>query len=92
MKKTRVLSFIAALLMTISIMGANGTQASAAGGCGNWEMYKVGTAYCDTNDGCGFLWLKDTYKQRKYYKCTCVDAGNKIFYKYRSELEDLGCC
>lgn len=91
-KKTRILSFLAALLMTISIMGTNGTQASAAGGCGNWELYRFDSAYCDEKDGCGFLWLKDTHKQKRYYRRNCVKPNNKLYTEVKSVVEDLGCC
>lgn len=91
MKKTRLLSLIAALLMTVSVMGAPAMQAEAAG-CGNWEIYATGTPFCK-DEGCGFLWLNSqTHYQRKYYKRTCVSNDNKVTTEYNSSLEKLGCC
>ncbi len=92
MKKTRIMRLIVALLLTISIIGANGTKAMAAGGCSNWELVGLSNDYCDEDDGCGFLWLKDTHKQGKLYKRTCVDYTGNISYEFKIEMEKLGCC
>ena len=28
--------------------------------CSSWTTYYTSSSYCDSSDGCGFLWLKDT--------------------------------
>lgn len=91
MKKKRVLNLMAALLMTVSVIGGTTLQASAEG-CGNWEAYLTGTPYC-IDEGCGFLWLNpQTHYQRMYYKRSCVSGDNKVTTEYMSSLEKLGCC
>lgn len=91
MKKTSLLKLIAALLVTVSVIGAPDIQAEAAG-CSNWEIYLVGTPFCKS-DRCGFLWLKpQTQYQRKHYKRTCVSNTGEVTTEYKSSLEKLGCC
>lgn len=91
MKKARLLSLIAALLVTVSVVGVPTMQVEAAG-CGNWEIYATGTPYCVEN-GCGFLWLKpESHYQSKYYKRTCVSNTNKVTTEYKYKSEKLGCC
>lgn len=92
MKRIRILSLITALMMAVSIVGVNSIEAFAVGGCGNWEICYVGNAYCDASSACGFLWLKDTYNQKKEYVRTCVSASNSIYYEYKDKIEKLGCC
>lgn len=92
MKKTRLLRLIAALLMTVSVMGAPAMQAEAAG-CSNWQIYSTGTPFCRQHDRCGFLWLKsETHYQYKYYKKTCVSNTGEVTTEYKSSMEKLGCC
>lgn len=91
MKKTRLLSVIAALLVTFSVMGASTMQVKAEG-CGNWYVYYTGTPYCK-NEGCGFLWLNpQTNYQSLYYKRTCVSNDNKVTTDYKHSVEKIGCC
>lgn len=91
MKKTRLLSLIAALLVTVSFMGAPTMQVEAAG-CGNWYIYSTGTPFC-REVGCGFAWLTpETNYQYKYYRRTCVSDNNQVWTDYKVGLEKLGCC
>lgn len=91
MKKTRLLSLIAGLLVTVSVMGAPFMQAEASG-CSNYEIYDIGTPFCK-DERCGFLWLNaQTHYQRKYYQRTCTSNDGKETTDYKSELEKLGCC
>lgn len=91
MKKKRLWRLIAALLVTVSVVGAPAIQVEAAG-CGNWEIFTTGTPYCE-DARCGFLWLKkQTHYQSKFYKRTCVSNDNKVTTDYKISTEKLGCC
>ena len=48
---------------------------------------------CDTKDGCGFLWLKDTFIEHLYYRCQNNSIEHSIHCSgtlYRSRKN--GCC
>ncbi|AVK95057.1 Uncharacterised protein [Lysinibacillus sphaericus] len=47
-----------------------------------------GDAFCNHNDGCGFLWLEKSYQQHIYAKC---QNGSKTDCYY-SSTTTLRCC
>lgn len=63
-----------------------------AGGCGSWGIYKTDSSYCDSKDGCGAFWAKDTNKQKAYYQRNCVNSTGAKYTEYDTNVIVLGCC
>lgn len=80
-----------ALLAVMAAPMASNAEAKKIG-CGNWTTYSSSTSSCDSDDGCGFLWLKDTNKYTVYQKRQCVYSDNSTAWEYKNYDEKTGCC
>ena len=85
MKKVLAVCLMAVMLVAVSI------PVSAAG-CSDWDTIGVSDAWCDSNDGCGFLWAKATNKCTVFMTRTCVENNGAIIYQSTSQQSKLGCC
>lgn len=85
MKKLLVIGFTTFMLCATSIT-------VMAAGCGDWDTVSIGSAFCDSNDGCGFLWQKATNKAVITLKRNCVDNANVYSTEYSLKTTTLGCC
>lgn len=87
---------IAAVLAISALIGIPGMMSvSASDGCILNED-DPGTLYdswCDTEDGCGFLGLKDTWYEKYQYNCRNTSSSHRLYcdgYLYHTEKN--GCC
>lgn len=93
MKKKRIYTVSVILLLAMLVPNLL-VSVSAFDGCiTNPDDYNILWEDCDTEDGCGFLWLKDTKIVRKQYFCKNNDLEHRqwcsgILY---TTVKD-GCC
>lgn len=61
-------------------------------GCGDWVTVSMGSSYCDPDDGCGFLGLKETNKADYWVARNCMWSDNTPSTQMERREVDLGCC
>ena len=80
-----------AMFLATSIIGSMSMTVSASG-CSDWDTLSVGEAYCDSSDGCGFLWQQATNKAETILVRTCIDDAGNQHTQLDSTTVTLGCC
>lgn len=86
MKKIIVLGLASLMLLATSVPVSAQT-------CSDWIVYKTGPSICDVEDGCGFLWLKDTRTAVESLRRACLnDEGTEAYIQYGMRNVKLGCC
>jgi hypothetical protein len=95
MKRINKVILILILSFIISLQGITYVQAHTY--CSSWIQYETEYNRCDSNDGCGFLWLKSTYTYLSDQKTTCAfdtadGMGHYLQTIYRSVWVNDGCC
>ena len=71
--------------------------AHASVNCTDWEVIGRVDQQCDSNDGCGVLWLKDTYKYKETLRKRCTFPTDDGLGVYVESIYDWrwvkdGCC
>lgn len=83
---------ILAIMLAVSIMaGAVSTSIVAEAKCTSWTVYNKSADKCDSTDGCGAFWLKDTKYYYSYQERYC-DKQNKQERGTRKVKVKSGCC
>lgn len=91
MKKRFVVGLCTVMLCVMSVSGT-ALAGSTTVGCSDWETTKIGETSCDADDGCGFLWLKETNKATVYLERTCL-WSNGVTYRQSGMMKTtFGCC
>lgn len=73
-------SLFALLAMLVVPLAVSAASADVEQCYYNKDNHEVVDEYCDTEDGCGFLWLKDTYKYKLMYPCTNTNSTHRLMY------------
>lgn len=82
---------MAAMLASVFMLGSTGRVMEVEAACSGYTEYKADEAYCDNEDGCGFLWLDDTLKYKSYQERYCdLDGEQKRFE--RTTYIKISCC
>ncbi|GAA0365880.1 hypothetical protein [Bacillus horti] len=86
-KKVSILAFVFTCLMISSVVAS-----SVYASCTSWETQATGPVWCDTSDGCGFLWLQDTAKVDAYQVRICSSGDGYFVIEERYVTLREGCC
>ena len=87
MKKKIIVSMLAIAIMVSGVSASMVAEAK----CTSWTVYDKSADKCDSTDGCGVFWLKDTKYYYSYQERYC-DKKNKQVRETRTVKVKSGCC
>jgi len=92
MKKTRMVIGAILLSLTMSVVPAVSAPSTALAACSDWTIVgNEGNWYCETRDGCGFLWLQGTMTIRTLFERYCNESGKQVRETKYGPTKN-GCC